>query len=45
MDLIQHPEILENNGCARSFRSLRLPSVGRLEFTLMKIGAGMTPLY
>ena len=29
-------------GCARSLRSLRLPSVARLEFIPMKIGAGMT---
>jgi hypothetical protein len=37
-----HPEILEKTGCARLLRSLRLPSVTRLEFTPMKIGAGMT---
>jgi len=34
-----HPEGLESTGCARS---LRLPSVARLEFIPMKIGAGMT---
>jgi hypothetical protein len=42
-DLIRHPEGLEKSGCARSLRSFRLPSVARLEFTPMKIGAGMTP--
>ncbi len=41
-DLIRHPEVHENTGCARSLRSLRLPSVARLEFIPMKIGAGMT---
>ena len=41
-DLIQHPESLESAGCARSLRSLRLPSVARLEFIPMKIGAVMT---
>jgi hypothetical protein len=37
-----HPENLERTGCARSLRSLRLPSVARLEFIPMKIGTGMT---
>jgi hypothetical protein len=41
-DLIRHPEGLEKSGCARSLRSFRLPSVARLEFIPMKIGAGMT---
>jgi hypothetical protein len=41
-DLIRHPENLERTGCAHSLRSLRLPSVARLEFIPMKIGAGMT---
>jgi hypothetical protein len=36
---------LEKTGCARSLRSLRLPSVARLEFIPMEIGAGMTPLF
>ncbi len=44
-DLIRHPEVLEKIGCARSLRSLRLPSVARLESIPMKIGAGMTPLH
>ena len=39
-----HPEGLESSGCARSLGSLRLPPVARLEFTPMKIGAGM-PLF
>jgi hypothetical protein len=43
-DLIRHPECLETTGCARSLRSFRLPSVARLEFIPMKIGAGMTIL-
>jgi hypothetical protein len=43
-DLIRHPETLENSGFARSLRSLRLPSVARLEFTPVKTGAGMTIL-
>jgi hypothetical protein len=33
-DLIRHPETHENTGCARLLRSLRLPSVARLESTL-----------
>ncbi len=33
---------LQNTRCARSLRSLRLPSVARLEFIPMKIGGGMT---
>jgi hypothetical protein len=41
-DLIRHPESIENTGCALSLRSLRLPSVARLEFIPIKIGAGMT---
>jgi hypothetical protein len=41
-DLIRHPGGFENTGCARPLRSLRLPSVARLEFIPMKIGAGMT---
>ncbi len=40
-DLIRHPEAVEKTGCARSLRSLRLPSVARLEFIPMEIGAGM----
>jgi hypothetical protein len=40
-----HTESFENTGCARSLRSLRLPSVARLELIPMKIGAGMIPLY
>jgi hypothetical protein len=44
-DLIRHPETLENTGCAHSLRSLRLPSVARLEFIPMKIGARMTTFY
>jgi hypothetical protein len=44
-DLIRHPEALEKPGCARSLRSLRLPSVARLEFIPMKIGTGMTAFY
>ena len=35
---------IEKTGCARSLRSLRLPSVARLEFIPMEIGAGMTNL-
>ena len=31
---------LENTGCARSLRSLRLPSVARLEFTPYLIQGG-----
>ena len=31
-----HPKNLERTGCARSPGSLRLPSVARLEFILMK---------
>jgi hypothetical protein len=42
LDLIRHPEGFESTGCARSLRSLRLPSVARLEFIPMKIGTGMT---
>jgi hypothetical protein len=41
-DLIRHPEGFERTGCARS---LRLPSVARLEFIPMKIGTGMTILF
>jgi hypothetical protein len=41
-DLIRHPDRVEDTGLARSLRSLRLPSVARLEFIPMKIGAGMT---
>jgi hypothetical protein len=44
-DVIRHPDDLEGTGCARSLHSLRLPSVARLEFIPMKIGAGMTLLY
>jgi hypothetical protein len=42
-DLIRHPE--EALDVLVRIRSLRLPSVARLEFIPMKIGAGMTPLY
>jgi hypothetical protein len=35
-------QLNENTGCARLLRSLRLPSVARLEFIPMKIGTGMT---
>ncbi len=35
---------IERTGRARSLRSLRLPSVARLEFIPTKIGAGMTIL-
>jgi hypothetical protein len=41
-DLIWHPEGLESTGYARSLCSLRLPSVARMGFIPMKIGAEMT---
>ena len=42
---VQCSRKLQNTGCARSLRSLRLPSVARLEFTPMKIGAGITGMW
>jgi hypothetical protein len=48
-DLIRHPvpPLWELKGLDVLARlgSLRLPSVARLEFIPMKIGAGMTPFY
>jgi hypothetical protein len=42
-DSIRHPgEALD---VLARFGSLRLPSVARLEFIPMKIGAGMTPFW
>jgi len=42
-DLIRHPE--EVLDVLARFGSFRLPSVARLEFIPMEIGAGMTLLY
>jgi hypothetical protein len=44
-DLIRHPETLKRLDVLARSGSLRLPSVARLEFTPMKIGAGMTLFY
>ena len=44
-DLIRHPGRLKTLDVLARLGSFRLPPVARLEFTPMKIGAGMTPFY
>jgi len=44
-DLIRHPEIVKRLDVLARFGELHLPSVVRLEFIPMKIGAGMTSFY